>query len=181
MSPKNIIEATKGKALETKEKVLETKDKVVTLARETVEETRETLEETKDKVTTLARETVEETRETLEETKSKVEKTIEKVEKSNLFQTLFRVNRNLTLAGLGAIALVGDQLTGIGEKCLERGEDVEQVARDIATDGIQRIKGLVKKAPAVEEAKVATPDAKGEVKMDDKKAEVKVEATKLEV
>jgi len=163
MSPKTIIDVTKDKALETKEKVLETKEKVIAMAKDTVEETREKVEETIDKV----------------------EETLEKVEQSNLFKTLFRVNRNLTLAGLGAIALVGDQITGLGEKCLERGENVEQTARDIATDGIQRIRTLVSKSSkkseeivevkAEEKTTIADKEIKEEVKSEEPKAEEKVD------
>jgi polyhydroxyalkanoate synthesis regulator phasin len=116
-----------------------------------VDVTKDKAIETKDLVLNKARETVVEVRE-------KAEQTISNVEKSTLFQSLFRVNRNLTLAGLGAVALVGDQLTEISEKCLERGGAVEEQAKDIAREGFGKIKKLLptKKEVVAESAEEPT-------------------------
>ena len=97
------------------------------------------IEATKDKVTETGEKVLGKARQTAEEA-------MEKVDNSSLFQRLFRANRNLTLAGLGALALVGDQLSDLSERCLERGEDVEQQAREMAREGYSKVKALVSKA-----------------------------------
>jgi hypothetical protein len=125
-----------------------------------IEATKEKALETKDKVLARARQ--------------RTEETIEKVEKLTLFKRLFQVNRNVTLAGLGAVALVSDHFSSVGEKCLERGEEYEQQARDYANDGLSKIKKLVAARKAEREEIKADAETATEEKVEEK-AEEKAE------
>lgn len=84
------------------------------------------------------------------------------------------MNRKITLAGLGAAALINDEFSTISARCLERGEQVEKEVKAYTETQVEAFKKLLPKFPT---KLVAAKDIAAEAGACEDKADEATEVT----